>query len=306
MNKIMGIMDTMDSFWDTLSTLPSIVGLLLFIIPIISYVLHGFMLMHTGRKTGLDKNWMAFVPFAQTIYRLQFVGEQWWKMFFLEYSLLYGGILYILIVAVSNGGWSTFAKIVFIFYLGCCVAYQCYYRYKFYKAFHVQPVLCLLFLTFWMPFVKIFDLLIAFTDCFEFTGEGTQRTVSQTARSIVNPREKKAVVSSSASRAVKGSITGLTGMYAGQTIPLASREELVIGRDNEICNLIVDQNAEKVSRKHCGVAYIADTGSYQVVDYSSNGTTVEGGSRLVANVPATLQPGAVIALGSRENRFRLN
>ena len=305
MNSFMGVMDAFQSVGDLVSTLNSITWILILMIPIVTYALHGFQLMHTGRKTGLDKNWMAFVPFAQTIYRLQFVEEQWWKMFFLEYSWLYGGLLFWIINAVSNGSWGTFSKIVILFYLGCCVAYRLYYRYKFYKAFAIQPVLCILFLSIWAPFVRVVDLLIAFTDCFAFTGEGTSRTVSQTARSVVNVRDKQSAAVSSA-KTVKGSITGLTGMYAGQTIPLANREEMVIGRDNAICNLIVDQNAEKVSRKHCGIAYIADSGNYQVVDYSSNGTSVDGGNRLVANMPTILQPGTVIALGSRENRFRLN
>jgi pSer/pThr/pTyr-binding forkhead associated (FHA) protein len=43
-----------------------------------------------------------------------------------------------------------------------------------------------------------------------------------------------------------------------------------------------------------------------VTDYSTNGTFIDGGSRLVANVPTPIQRGTVIALGSRENRFRLN
>lgn len=307
MNEIMKLIETFQTMGNMLSMLSSIGWVLMMLIPIITYVLHGFMLMHTGQKTGIDKNWMAFVPFAQTIYRLQFVEEQWWKMFFLEYSWLYGGLLFWIINAISNGSWGTFSKIVILFYLGCCVAYRLYYRYKFYKAFAVQPVLCILFLTVWAPFVRVVDLLIAFTECFAFTGEGTGRTVSQTARSVVNVRDRRQPDPGvSSAKTVKGSITGLTGMYAGQTIPLANREELIIGRDNANCNLIVDQNAEKVSRKHCGIAYIADSGNYQVVDYSSNGTSVDGGNRLVANMPTILQPGTVIALGSRENRFRLN
>lgn len=95
-------------------------------------------------------------------------------------------------------------------------------------------------------------------------------------------------------------------MYAGQTLPLAASDEMVIGRDNAFCNLIVDQNADKVSRKHCGIVFDPSRGVYMVTDYSTNGTFLDGGNRLVANMPTTLQKGSVIALGNRENRFKLN
>lgn len=297
------VMNTYSAIQEMVSLLTSFFGVAIFAIAVVTYALNGFQNMYIGRKAGLDKDWMPFVPFAHTIYRLQMVGEQWWKMFFLELSWLYGGIVYMIINAISNGQWRTFSGIVIIFYIGCCIAYRLYYRYKFYKAFHISPVLCLLIISFFSGFVRVFDLFIAFTDNYSFTGEGTDRTIAGTARSVVNARENNHVSSRAQSAA---SITGLSGMYAGQTIPLAENDEMVIGRDNALCNLIVDQNAEKVSRKHCGVTYDPVRRLYQVVDYSTNGTFVDGGSRLIANMPTPLQSGAIIALGSRENRFKLN
>lgn len=281
-----------------LSVLTSLMGVILFAVLGVSYALNGFQNMYIGRKAGLDKDWMPFVPFAHTIYRLQMVNEQWWKMFFLEFSWLYGGVVYLIINAVSNGKWRTFGTIVVVFYLGCCIAYRLYYRYKYYKAFNVKPVLCILFLSIWAPFVRVFDLFIAFTDNFEFSGEGMGRTISGTAKSVVNVRDTGSQSGCS--------ITGLSGMYAGQSIPMAPDDEMIIGRDNALCNLIVEQNADKISRKHCGITFDSRRGSYIVTDYSTNGTMVEGGSRLIANMPSTLPRGTVIILGSRENRFRLN
>lgn len=281
-----------------LSIVSSCAGFLIFVVLGVTYALNGFQNMYIGRKTGLDKDWMPFVPFAHTIYRLQMVNEQWWKMFFLEFSWLYGGIVYMIIDAISNGKWTTFANIVLIFYLGCCIAYRLYYRYKFYKAFDIKPVLCILFLSVWAPFVRVFDLFIAFTDNFKFSGNDMGRTVSGTASSFVNVRET--------AKNEGISIVGMSGMYAGQSIPIGANDEMIIGRDNMLCNLIVDQNAEKVSRKHCGVTFDTGRNVYIVTDYSTNGTFVDGGNRLVANSPTTLQRGTIIALGSRENRFRLN
>lgn len=270
----------------------------------VTYAINGFQNMYIGRKAGLDKDWMPFVPFAHTIYRLQMVNEQWWKMFFLELSLFYGTLLYVIILAVSNGKWMKFGIIVFFLYLGFCVAYRIYYRYKFYKAFGIEPVLSLLFISFFLRAERIIDLLIACTNLFEFGGDGINRTVAGTARSVVNVRENPESGNVRAG-AAGGFITGLSGMYAGQTLPLAPNDEMMIGRDNALCNLIVDQNADKVSRKHCGIVYDGVRKVYLVTDYSTNGTFIDGGSRLVANIPTTLQSGTILALGSRENRFKL-
>ena len=297
LSKLSGLSESVSSISNVMSVISSLMGFSIFVILGVTYALNGFQNMYIGRKAGLEKDWMPFVPFAHTIYRLQIVNEEWWKMFFLEFCGLYGGILYMIINAISNGKWTTFANILLVFYLGCCIAYRLYYRYKFYKAFGVGPVLCILFLSIWAPFVRVFDLLIAFTDLFEFSGDGMGRTIRQTAKAVVNVRDNQSAGCS---------ITGMTGMYSGQNIPLAPNDEMIIGRDNVLCNLIVDQNADKVSRKHCGIIYDAIRNSYTVTDYSTNGTFVDGGSRLVANMPTTLQKGSIIALGSRENRFRLN
>ncbi len=312
LNSILGMTDSLGALSGTLGSIlnvvafvGNIIGFIIFAILGVTYALNGFQNMHIGRKAGLDKDWMPFVPFAHTIYRLQMVNEQWWKMFFLEFSWLYGGIVYMIINAISNGKWQTFGIIVLVFYAGCCIAYRIYYRWKFYKAFNVQPVLCLLFLSIWFPFVRVFDLFIAFTDNFSFSGDGMSQTVSGTARSVVNVRDGGGQ-NMGQGKAEGGSVTGMSGMYTGQTLPLMPKDEMVIGRDNALCNLIIDQSADKVSRKHCGVIFDPVRNVYQVTDYSSNGTFQEGGNRLVANAPTTMQRGTVISLGSRENRFRLN
>ncbi|MDL2217621.1 FHA domain-containing protein [Christensenellaceae bacterium OttesenSCG-928-M15] len=269
------------------------------------YALDGFQWLTLGRKAGLDKDWMPFVPFAHAIYRLNIIGEQWWKMFFLEMWWLYAFIMYKIVMAISTNKWATFAIILVTIYLAACLAYNIYYRYKYYKAFQVKPVLCLLLPTFWLiPCVRVIDLMMAFTNNFEFTGEGTSRTIKGTLKAAVSiPKNNNQYAQQNAQT---GSITGLSGMYAGQDLPIAANEELVIGRDNAFCNLIVDQHADKVSRKHCSVTYDASRRVYMVTDYSTNGTFVDGGNRLVANMPTMLQRGTVIALGSRENRFKLN
>ncbi len=287
----------------------SIVVVILVLVVILGayWTLTGFKWLYIGRKAGLEKDWMPFVPFAKVIYRLRIVDESWWKMFFLEGWWLYCSLLYWIIDAVSSGKWQTFGTILAALYALCCIAYNVYWRYKYYIAFGIKPHMAIGIL---IPFSggrrRGLDYQVAFTDTYDYTGNGTGRTVAGTARSVVNVPKNGQGAAPAPQGARGGSITGLSGMYAGQELPLAAGDEMIIGRDNAMCNLIVDQNAEKLSRKHCGIVFDAVRGVYMVTDYSTNGTFIDGGNRLVANMPAQLQRGTIIALGNRENRFKLN
>ncbi len=301
-----GALDLLSSYLGGIGFMMAIGIILGIVVFAAGYALDGFKVLHTGRKAGLEKDWMPFVPFAHTIYRLQIVGEQWWKMFFLEWYWFYAWLLRTIVMAISANKWGTFANVLCTIYLLLCLAYNVYYLYKYYRAFEITPVLSILVLTgLGTTAITIIDYHIAFTKNFRFTGEGTGRTISGSLKSAVNvPRSPGAPPVGAA--AMSASITGLSGMYAGQDLPLAPNDEMIIGRDSAFCNVIVDQNAEKVSRKHCGILFDQSRNSYQVTDYSTNGTFIDGGNRLVANMPTTLQRGTVIALGSRENRFKLN
>ena len=265
------------------------------------YTFIGFTLRNIGRKAGLEKDWMAFVPFARSIYRLQIVGEAWWKMFFLEYSWLWYIIINWIFGLFNNSTMTTFGSVLSILFLLSMIAYNLYYRNKYYKAFGLKPELALGIVT---PggvffFTWTVDCLIAYTGLIQY-GEATE---SKRIGEILHQQPKPNVQRASAQDC---GLTGLSGMYAGQTIPMASNDDLVIGRDSVLANVIIDQNADKISRKHCVVRFDSARSSYTVTDFSTNGTFIDGGSRLVANVPTTMQRGAVIALGSRENRFKLN
>jgi len=100
-------------------------------------------------------------------------------------------------------------------------------------------------------------------------------------------------------------ITGLSGMYSGQDIPIAPDDYVIIGRDTEMANIVINQNNSKISRKHCSIRFDSGRNIYMVTDYSTNGTFVDAGSRLAANVAVPVQRGSVISIGSRENSFKL-
>ncbi|MDO5574484.1 MAG: FHA domain-containing protein [bacterium] len=99
-----------------------------------------------------------------------------------------------------------------------------------------------------------------------------------------------------------GSIIGTCGVYNGNRIELKVNEQLMIGRDSSMCNLIIV--APKVSRKHCLIQYLGSTG-YKVTDFSSNGTYKSTGERLPKNFPTIVAQGTVIAVGNQDNMFRL-
>jgi len=307
---------------------------LLIISAICLYVLSAFKWQFIGRKAGLQKDWMPFVPFARTVFKLSIVDEPFWRMFFKDGFFLYASLLSWIIISI-NSEWTTFAVVLVVLYALCYIAYNLFFRYKFYTAHNIRPHLALsLVVPPVFPVLQVTDYLIAFSRLYPFTGEGTSRVILDAVdvpqmkdsrgnpvavTQALRPSDKGAPWESGGSGAPSGgsvapapsgggtaSITGMSGMYAGQTIPLAPNDEMIIGRDNAMCNLIVDQNAEKVSRKHCGIVYNPSQGVYTVTDYSSNGTFIDGGNQLVANMPTSLRKGAIIALGSRENRFKLD
>ena len=100
-------------------------------------------------------------------------------------------------------------------------------------------------------------------------------------------------------------IEGVAGMYEGTEINIIKGEEIFIGRDSTQANIIINEGAEKISRKHCGILYDESKMCYRVTDYSTNGTFNRNGIRFLANVPVIVPKGTVIVLGNKQNQFRL-
>lgn len=101
-----------------------------------------------------------------------------------------------------------------------------------------------------------------------------------------------------------GVMTGLTGIYAGASIPFQDGESVKLGRmpDNDL----VFDNQPRVSRNHCVITWHAGEGRYEIVDYSSNGSYINDEEEcLPQNMKIVLQPGTILDIGSKENRFRL-
>jgi predicted component of type VI protein secretion system len=81
--------------------------------------------------------------------------------------------------------------------------------------------------------------------------------------------------------------------------------EYIIGRDPEVCQIVIEQNLGRVSRRHCGILYSPSKQTFYVCDYSSNGTFLDDGTRLQNGVYSAINYGATILLGNADVSFRL-
>ena len=93
------------------------------------------------------------------------------------------------------------------------------------------------------------------------------------------------------------SLRCLSGEYEGAVLPLKFRETMYIGRDHNICNVIL--NNPRVSRKHCSVQYDVSTDTFKVVNYSKNGVFVEG-QRLETNRPYQFPHGTILKISDAD------
>jgi hypothetical protein len=274
--------------------------LVVIVVFVASYLFSGMTLMYIGRKAGLDSDWMPFVPFANTIYELRIVRMPWYFMFFL--GVWMWSLVSAILVALLSLIHINLAIIVFILYSLCCIAFYVYYKYLFYKAFGINPNLIIAIIALSSGMIDfMLNVLIAYTGLFsygspqpvyrpggEFSPHLSSPPHQEPQQAYAPPPPPVVPVSS------YGSITCLTGMYSGNTFNMVRDEELTIGRDATGCNIVLERNADKVSRKHCGILYNPANRNYYVTDYSSNGTLTGDGSRLVRNIPTMLPPGTVV------------
>lgn len=103
----------------------------------------------------------------------------------------------------------------------------------------------------------------------------------------------------------RGCIKGISGMYSGFEFPMLDNETMVIGKNPQFSNIVIDINGSFVSAKHCSVRYNALSNYYDVTDFSTNGTYTNDNMRIQKNTTKRLLPGTEIYLGNRENGFRL-
>jgi len=100
-----------------------------------------------------------------------------------------------------------------------------------------------------------------------------------------------------------GALICTHGTYLGSMIRFHPDRKIQIGRDGRTSDLII--NLPLVSRNHCSILYRHNRREYEVIDYSHNGTFIDGSKRLLPNETYLLKPGCEICFGDKENIYRL-
>lgn len=104
---------------------------------------------------------------------------------------------------------------------------------------------------------------------------------------------------------VPGTIVGIKGVPQGLKIPLKKKEQVIIGRNPDMCNLVIDDRLCCVSRRHCVVRFDYEKDLYEIYDCSRNGTYCNG-KKLRKNTVTETMRGTVLCLGSPDVLFRLS
>lgn len=97
-------------------------------------------------------------------------------------------------------------------------------------------------------------------------------------------------------------LTCTGGMYAGIQFPLKGDDFLMIGRDSNASQIVIDKDT-RVSRTQCQVRYNAERQCFEVVDCSSVGTYLNG-IRIERGCIIQCRKGADIRLGNTEHTFQ--
>ena len=88
----------------------------------------------------------------------------------------------------------------------------------------------------------------------------------------------------------RAALIGISGLFAGQTLDLVNNQ-LIIGRDPKIAQVVFPQSSEEISRKHCTIRYDENSNKFILEDSSSNGTYLASNQKLEVGKQYYLNPG---------------
>lgn len=118
----------------------------------------------------------------------------------------------------------------------------------------------------------------------------------------------------SLNRGVTGALVCTKGSYLGSIIRFYANKEILIGRDGNICDIVI--NLPQISRTHCSITYCENTNTYEILDHSHNGTFVIFSHdtytnkncepvRLDRDKSYIINPGSTIHFGDSNTIYRL-
>lgn len=93
----------------------------------------------------------------------------------------------------------------------------------------------------------------------------------------------------------------IEGQLSGAEIPLVSGVPQIIGREGKFAQIVLDEDS-KASRRHCQVEFVGKENKVYVTDFSSNGTRLGDGTRLVKGARTPVNNGTVLVV-SPQSKF---
>lgn len=100
-----------------------------------------------------------------------------------------------------------------------------------------------------------------------------------------------------------GTLICTSGIYKGSVISIKPEQHILIGRDGNTVDIVV--NLPMVSRLHCELIYHKENREYEIIDYSSNGTFINGDKRLVPKQPYIVEAGTEVSFGDMQTIYKL-
>lgn len=99
-------------------------------------------------------------------------------------------------------------------------------------------------------------------------------------------------------------IKGISGHFAGQSIELVDNQ-LVIGRDPRLAQLVYPQSQEDISRKHLTIRFDEKSNKFVLEDSSVNGTFLSSNQKLDSGKPYYLNSGERFYIADPKEVFEL-
>jgi hypothetical protein len=285
-----------------------VLAIFILLVGLLAYVMGSVGMYQIASRRGMANPWMAWLPYASS-YLLGAIADdinkrknkvsnyRWLLLGFLLSSTLFPLIIILSPFVATVLGIFSFALALATTVIGYIAYYMIYEEYT-----HTAAGLLVLSILV-SPALPFILFAIRNNDGTTMSGTYSAGQISGHQRSI--PVGGGTIAPAGGAYGDGGKVTGVAGMYQGVSFPIGRGEELLIGRDSATAHVIIDQGADKISRKHCGIMYDESNRTYRVTDYSMNGTFKEDGTRLMANVPAILPIGSVIILANRQVSFRL-
>ncbi len=256
-----------------------------------------YLKMLTGRKLGVDKrrDWQAYVPFVTDYYRTRMTGERVWKMFFFGSTQTVISLLLAVVTLAVPGGWRYVIFVFLAVYTVASLVIRIKHFGKIYEKFGYRKSVALMrYLPIANAAVFVIDVIVAVDS--RVSADGGRSDDGKSGSPATGQDRPVA------------NITCVAGPYRGQSFPVPDGQEITLGRNPAMNNLVFDQYQVHVGRRHCAIRFDKNDPitPYIVTCYTKNGVLYDNNKIVAENETKKLPRGTTISLGSAENKFVLN